>query len=402
MAPTGIVRHDDAGIKSMTDLINRCAIVGIGETAVGKLPAMSSLGIQLEAIRLALKDAQLRPEDIDGLLAIQPADDPRRSYALSVAQAAGICPGYATDLALGGATPVAMIAHAVMAISAGLCKVVVCVLGHKQATGRLGERRGRLRDGLEDFEEPFGVLGAPAIHAAVAARHMHEYGTRSEQLAAVAVAARRHASYNANATMRQPITINDVLQSRWIVKPFHLLDCCLVSDGGGAVVVTSSERAGDLAERPVYIRGFGEGHTLGPLESPTLTTLGGKQSSEVAYKMAKVGPKDMDFAEIYDCFTAITIVTLEDYGFCAKGEGGPWVENGRIEIGGELPVNTHGGLLSQGHIEGMLHITEAVKQLRGDHVEVERQVKDAKLGIVSGHGANLGAHATLILGKQLN
>jgi acetyl-CoA acetyltransferase len=386
----------------MVNLKNKCAIVGIGETGVGKLPTMSSTGIQLEAIRLALKDAQLRPADIDGLLAIQPADDPRRSYALSMAQAAGIRPNYATDLAMGGATPVAMIAHAAMAISAGLCEVVVCVLGHEQATGRLGDRRGRLRDGLEDFEEPFGVLGAPAIHAAVAARHMHEYGTTSEQLAAVAVAARRHASLNANATMRQPIAVKDVLESRWIVKPFHLLDCCLVSDGGGAVVVTSSERAGNLPQRPVYIRGFGEGHTLGPLESPGLTTLGGKHSSAVAYRMAEVAPKDIDFAEIYDCFTAITIVTLEDYGFCAKGEGGPWVENGRIEIGGELPVNTHGGLLSQAHIEGMLHITEAVKQLRGDGVEVERQVKDAKLGIVSGHGANLGAHATLILGQQLN
>jgi acetyl-CoA acetyltransferase len=385
----------------MSGLKNSCAIVGIGETAVGKLPMMSSMGIQLAAVRLALKDARLRPNDVDGLLAIQPADDPRRSYALSVAQAAGIHPNYATDLALGGATPVAMIAHAVMAISAGLCRVVVCVLGHKQATGRLGVRRGQLRDGLEDFEEPFGVLGAPAIHAAVAKRHMHEYGTKSEQLAAVAVAARRHASFNAKATMRQPITIADVLESRWIVKPFHLLDCCLVSDGGGAVVVTSADRARDLPQRPVYIRGFGEGHTQGPLESATLTTLGGKHASAVAYRMAQVGPKDIDFAELYDCFTAITIVTLEDYGFCAKGEGGPWVESGRIEIGGELPVNTHGGLLSQGHVEGMLHITEAVKQLRGTGVEPERQVKDAKLGVVSGHGANLGAHATLILGTEL-
>ena len=384
----------------MTELKNKCAIAGIGETTVGKLPGMTSIGIQLEAIRLALKDAGLRPSEIDGVLAIQPADDPRRSYAISVAQAAGICPSYATDLALGGATPVAMVAHAVMAILTGLCTVVVCVLGHKQATGRLGVRRGRLRDGSEDFEEPFGVLGAPTIHAAVAARHMHEHGTTSEQLAAVAVAARRHASLNANATMRQPITVKDVLESRWIVKPFHLLDCCLVSDGGGAVVVTSTERARDLARPPVYIVGFGEGHTLGPLESPTLTTLGGKRSSALAYKMAGIGPRDIDFAEIYDCFTAITIVTLEDYGFCPKGEGGPWVENGRIEIGGDLPVNTHGGLLSQGHIEGMLHITEAVKQLRGNCVEPERQVKDANCGIVSGHGANLSAHTTLILSRD--
>lgn len=377
-----------------------CAIVGIGETAVGKLPEMTSLAIQLEATRLALKDAGLKPSEVDGFLAIQPADDPRRSYALSVAQAAGICPSYATDLAVGGATPVSMVAHAVMAILTGLCSVVVCVLGHKQATGRLGPRRGRLRDGLEDFEEPFGVLGAPTIHGAVAARHMYEFGTTSEQFAAVAVAARRHASVNASATMRQPITVADVLASRWIVKPFHLLDCCLVSDGGGAVVVTSSERARDLKSSPAYIWGFGEGHTRGPLESATLTTLGGKQAAATAYQMADLTPRDINFAELYDCFTAITIVTLEDYGFCAKGEGGPWVEHGRIEIGGELPVNTHGGLLSHGHIEGMQHITEAVKQLRGGCVEPERQVQNAKFGIVSGHGANLSAHATVILGKD--
>lgn len=386
----------------MIDLKSKCAIAGIGETAVGKLPEMTSLAIQLQAIRLAIQDAGLHPADIDGVLAIQPGDDPRRCYALSVAQAAGICPSYATDLALGGATPVSMVAHAVMAITARLCSTVVCVLGHKQATGRLGPKRGRLRDGLEDFEEPFGVLGAPTIHGAVASRHMHEFGTTNRQFAAVAVAARRHASLNLRATMRDPITITDVLASRWIVKPFHLLDCCLVSDGGGAIVVTSSCRARDLKRSPIYIWGFGEGHTRGPLESDTLTTLGGKHASAVAYKMAGVGPRDIDFAELYDCFTAITIVTLEDYGFCAKGDGGSWVENGRIEIGGELPVNTHGGLLSHGHIEGMLHITEAVKQLRGGSVEPERQVENAKLGIVSGHGANLSAHATLILGRDEN
>jgi acetyl-CoA acetyltransferase len=377
-----------------------CAIVGVGETAVGKLPEMTTLGVHLQAIARALHDAQLAPKHIDGLLAIQPGNDPQRSYALTLAQAAGIHPSYATDLAIGGATPVSMIAHAVMAIITGLCSTVICVLGHKQATGRLEPRHGRLRDGNEDFEEPFGLLGAPAVHAAVAARHMHEFGTTNEQFAAVAVAMRRHASLNANATMRKPITVQDVLASRWVVKPFHLLDCCLVSDGAGAVVVTAADRGKDFPKPPVYIWGFGEGHTDGPLQSSTLTTLGGRHASEIAYRMAGVRPQDIDFAQLYDCFTAIVIVTLEDYGFCAKGEGGSWVENGRIEIGGELPVNTHGGLLSQGHVEGMLHIAEAVKQLRGGSVESERQIKDAKLGIVSGHGASLSAHATLILGRD--
>ena len=382
------------------DIPGACAIAGIGETAVGKLPESSTLSLQLEAVAKAIADAGLDPGQVDGLLAIQPSNDPQRAYALTVAQAAGILPTYATDLAVGGATPASMVAHATMAILAGLCTMCVCVLGNKQATGRLEPRHGELRDGYEDYEEPFGLLGAPAVHATVALRHMHEFGTTSEQFAAVAVAARKHASLNPAATMRQPITIEDVLASRPIVTPFHLLDCCLVSDGAGAVVVTSAERARDLPRRPVYLHGFGEGHTNGPLQSDTLTTLGGKQASSKAYAMSGLRPADMDFAEIYDCFTAIVLVTLEDYGFCRKGEGGPWVEHGRIEIGGELPVNTHGGLHSQGHVEGMLHITEAVKQLRGGEVEPERQVPDARFGIVSGHGASLSAHATLILSNE--
>ena len=274
------------------------------------------------------------------------------------------------------------------------------VHAHKQATGRQEPRRGDLYNGKEDYEEPFGLLGAPAQHASAAARHMHEFGTTSEQLAAIAVACRKHAALNPAAQMRTPITIEDVLNSRWIVKPFHLLDCCLVSDGGGAVIVTSAERARDLLRRPVYVLGFGTGHRPDMLESPSLTTLGGARSSAQAYRMAGLEPRDMQFAEIYDCFTGIVLITLEDYGFCAKGEGGPFVEDGRIELGGQLPVNTHGGLLSQAHVEGMLHITEAVKQLRGGEVEPERQVPDARLGIVSGHGANLSAHATLILSNE--
>ncbi len=384
----------------MLDVKGRYAIVGIGETAVGKLPEMTTFSLTLQAVHRALADAGLKPTDVDGVLCDQPNNSPQRAYAVTVAHAAGIPVTYATDLAMGGATPAASVAHAIMAIEAGLCHTVVCVHAQKQATGRLEPRRGEQHDGKEDYEEPFGLLGAPAQHASAAARHMHEYGTTSAQLAAVAVAFRKHACLNPAATMRTPITVEDVLNSRWIVKPFHLLDCCLVSDGAGAVVVTSAERARDLPRRPIYVWGFGTGHRPDTLESPTLTTLGGAQSSAVAYRMAGVGPADVDFAEIYDCFTAIAMITLEDYGFCKKGEGGPFVENGRIELGGQLPVNTHGGLLSQGHVEGMLHITEAVKQLRGGEVEPERQVPNARLGIVSGHGATLSCHATLLLSNE--
>lgn len=378
------------------------AIVGIGETETGKLPGVSTLALHLEAIRRALADAGLKNTDVDGLLTNQPMHDPMRSYGVIVAHAAGITPAYTTDLALGGATPVSMAQHAAMAIEAGLAHTVICVHARNQATRKLLPRRGAIRDGWEDFERPYGLNSAIANHAFAASRHMHEYGTTSEQLGALAVAARKHANLNKKAAMHgRPMRIEDHQSSRYTVAPLRLLDCCLNSDGGGAFVVTSAERARDLPRKPVYILGMGTNNPHSNVaEAPTLTTLGGKKASESAYRMAGVGPEDMDFAEIYDCFTITTLITLEDYGFCPKGEGGRWVEGGRTEIGGELPVNTHGGLLSQAHIEGMLHVTEAVKQLRGDEVEPERQVPDARVGIVSGHGGSLSTHATLILSNQ--
>jgi len=386
----------------MSNLKGKTAIVGVGETALGKLAGRSTTSLHVEAIRNALEDAGLKPQDVDGLVTNQPIHDPMRSYAVQVAHAAGITPTYFTDLALGGATPASMAHHAAMAVDAGLAKVVVCVHARNQATKNTLPKRVEIRDGDEDFEEPYGLLGAVANHAFAASRHMYEYGTTSEQLGAIAVATRKHACLNANATMRKPITLEDHQNSRWIVEPLRLLDCSLVSDGGGAFIVTSAERARSMKNRPVYILGMGTHSPHASLaEAPSVTTLGGKVSSQLAYEMAGLGPKDMDFAEIYDCFTITTLITLEDYGFCPKGEGGRWVEGGRIELGGELPVNTHGGLLSQAHIEGMLHVTEAVKQLQGGKVEPERQVKDAKVGIVSGHGGALVTHATLILGNEI-
>jgi acetyl-CoA acetyltransferase len=311
---------------------------------------------------------------------------------------AGIDPSFATDLALGGATPIAMVQHAAMAIDAGMATTVICVHARKRSTADPTPGYP-IRRGDEHWEEPWGHFAAAGGHAFAAQRHMYEFGTTSEDLAHVAVSTRKHASLNKNATLRKPITIEDHQQSRMIVAPLHLLDCSLESDGGGAVLVTSVERARDFPKRPVAILGMGQHHPhFGLLDAPTLTTLGGKKSSELAYRMAGLRPKDMNFAQIYDCFTITALITLEDYGFCKKGEGKDFVKNGRIGIGGELPLNTHGGLLSQAHLEGQLHITEAVKQLRGNEVEPERQVANAKVGIVSGHGGSLAMHATLILG----
>ena len=382
----------------MTNPSGKCAIVGMGETQVGKRPDATTNSLHLEAIKACLEDAGIKASQVDGLLTNQPLNDSHRSYAVKLAHMAGIDAGFATDLALGGATPIAMVQHAVMAIESGMATTVMCVHARKRATADPTPGHS-IRRGDEHWEEPWGHFAAAAGHAFAAQRHMHEFGTTSEDLAHVAVSTRKHASLNKNATLRKPITIADHQQSRMIVAPLHLLDCSLESDGGGAVLVTSAERARDFPKRAVSILGMGQHHPhFSLLDAPTLTTLGGKRSSEMAYRMAGLGPKDMDFAEIYDCFTITAMITLEDYGFCAKGEGKDFVKDGRIAIGGELPLNTHGGLLSQAHLEGQLHITEAVKQLRGNEVEPERQVANAGVGIVSGHGGSLAMHATLILG----
>ncbi|MBI2363407.1 MAG: thiolase family protein [Deltaproteobacteria bacterium] len=382
----------------MTNLSGKCAIVGMGETAVGKRPDATTNSLHLEAIKACLEDAGIKASQVDGLLTNQPLNDSHRSYAVKLAHMAGINAGFATDLALGGATPIAMVQHAVMAIEAGMATTLMCVHARKRATPDPTPGHS-IRRGDEHWEEPWGHFAAAGGHAFAAQRHMYEYGTKSEDLAHIAVSTRKHASLNKNATLRKPITIEDHQQSRMIVAPLHLLDCSLESDGGGAVLVTSVERARDFPKRPIAILGMGQHHPhFSLLDAPTLTTLGGKKSSEMAYRMAGLGPKDMDFAEIYDCFTITALITLEDYGFCAKGDGKDFVKDGRIGLGGELPLNTHGGLLSQAHLEGQLHITEAVKQLRGNEVEPERQVANAKVGIVSGHGGSLAMHATLILG----
>jgi len=385
-------------MADLKDLRDKCAIVGIGETKYGKLPGISGMSLRLEASKKAIEDAGMTKDDIDGILTTQSLIDPTFMAASVLADHLKIAPTYLTEINVGGASPVAMVCHAVAAISAGMCANVLCVYGENFLTGFKIPRHGKLNWGGEDFEQPYGLIGAPGAYALAARRHMYEYGTTSEQFGAVAVAMRKHACLNPNATMREPITLEDHQKSRMVTDPFRLLDCCLVSDGGGAVVITSAERARDLKHPPVYIMGMGQCHPHWQIaHAPTMTTTGAKRSGEIAFRMAGITPKDIDFAEIYDCFTFTVIVQLEDYGFCKKGEGGPFVEGGRIELGGELPVNTHGGLLSEVHIEGMNHIIEAVRQLRGTCNE--RQVKDAKIGLVSGNGGYLSTHATLILRK---
>lgn len=371
----------------------RYAIAGIGETAVGRLPHRTGDGLRLEAAARAISDSGLPAAGIDGVIAWQPRSAPRPNYATYLSDRLGLTPAYVNDVSLGGAGAVALVINAVAALKAGLCSAVLCVSGSGG-----GGPAGRLASLSEDFKAPFGADPAPVLYGLAARRHMHQYGTTSRQLGAVAVACRRHASLNPNAQMREPITVEDHQRSRMLADPFRLLDCSLVSDGAGALVITDAKRAADLPHAPVYVLGMGSASAFGEIayaECPTTT--GGKDAAARAFKMAGVRPADIDVLELYDCFTSVVIMTLEDYGFCAKGEGGPFVEGGRIELGGEIPVNTHGGLLSQAHVGGVLHLTEAVTQLRG--AAGDRQVAGAQVAAVSGQCGEQGIHMTVVLGS---
>lgn len=381
---------------------SRCAIVGIGESEVGRKSDKSSIALGLQAAVAAIGDAGLKKEQIDGIVTCQPRSNPQPNCSAFIADRLGIRPAFINDISLGGAAAVSMVINAAAAIHSGLCTTVLCAsAGGGQPVSKTGRGHGRLATGWEDFLYPFGAVAAPVDYALAARRHMHEYGTTSRQFGAVAVACRKHASLNPNAQMRKPITIEDHQNSQMIADPFRLLDCSLVSVGAGAVIVTAADRARDFPKPPAYILGMGYSCRFGSVAyADTVTTVAGKESSQRAYEMAGLKPSDVDLAELYDCFTYTLLVALEDYGFCKKGEGGPFVENGRIELGGELPVNTHGGLLSQAHVGGILHVTEGVTQVRG--AAGPRQVKDAEVAAVGGQCGQLGIHATILLGNHLN
>jgi acetyl-CoA acetyltransferase len=380
------------------------AIVGAADTRVGVVPDLSSAQLQTEAARLALADAGIGKDQVDGLITCNASVErgPLKTFhAEMVAELLGIAPRFCLTGAVGGALPVLMMEHAAAAIAAGLCGTVVLISADNILSG--SKRRVAVPEPWDDpqFEEPYGPT-TPAMYALIARAHMHAYGTTSEQFAAVAVACRRHASLNPGAQKRDPITIADVLNSRMIADPLHLLDCSLVSDGGAALVMTSAQRAKDFDKKPVYFLGAGEAHPyLSLLHAESLTESGAILSGKQAYAAAGVSPRDIDVAFVYDAFTPMAIIYLEDLGFCPKGEGGRFVEGGNIELGGSLPINTHGGLLSYCHAglaNSIFHITEAVRQLRGECGP--RQVTGARLAIVHGQGGRASTHGTAILGTQ--
>jgi acetyl-CoA acetyltransferase len=372
------------------------AIVGAAESDLGEVgPGFTPLDLIGQATDRALADAGLNKEDVDGLFG---ASAYYSMATVSAGEYLGIRPRYSDATNMGGSSFVSHLLHAAAAMEAGLCEVALVSYASTQRSG--GGFRG-LSDPPNPYETPYGPRYPVSMYALAASRHMHEYGTTREQLAEVAVAAREWAKLNPKAFMRDDLTVEDVLASRMISSPLSLLDCCLVTDGGGALIATSAERAKDLRKPPVYLLGAGEAHWHRNIsQMPDLTVTAAVDSGRRAYEMAGVGPEDVDVAMLYDAFTITPILFLEDLGFCEKGEGGAFVEGGRTAPGGELPVNTNGGGLSYNHpgMYGLLLLIEAVRQLRGECGG--RQVDGARVALAHGNGGVLSSQVTAVLGTE--
>jgi acetyl-CoA acetyltransferase len=374
----------------------KAAIVGAAESDLGEVgPGLTPLDLVGQAADRALADAGLNLRDVDGLFS---ASAYYSMATVSAGEYLGIRPRYSDATNMGGSSFVSHLLHAATAIDAGLCEVALVIYASTQRSS--GGFRG-LSDPPNPYETPYGPRYPVSMYALAASRHMHEYGTTREQLAEVAVTAREWAKLTPKAFKRDHLTVEDVLASRMISSPLSLLDCCLVTDGGGALVVTSTERAMDLRKAPVYLLGAGEAHWHRNIsQMPDLTVTAAAESGLRAYEMAGVRPEDVDVAMLYDAFTINTILFLEDLGFCEKGEGGTFLEGGRIAPGGELAVNTNGGGLSYNHpgMYGLLLLIEAVRQLRGECGE--RQVEGAEVALAHGNGGVLSSQVTAVLGTQ--
>jgi acetyl-CoA acetyltransferase len=388
----------------MSAFRDKYAIVGTGKSKLGQRAGVSSLGLLEEAIKNALDEAGLTNKDIDGLVCRGP-DDIYAHHQMMGARL-GINAGFSTSLDNGGASQILAVILAVMAIDAGLATTVVCGYGRDSWSRTRATPQAKIENELvpggqrpREHGVEFGHVGAVGAHGLGARRHMFEYGTTREDFAAVAIAFREHALRNPDAVMKKPLTLEDYMAARIIVDPFGLYDCSLMSDGAGAVIVTTAERARSLKTRPVLIKGFATfNNTKGWHIDEHMVTTSGEESGERAYRMAGLGPKDVDTVQLYDCFTYMVLAQLEDYGFCKKGEGGAFARSGALRLDGALPANTSGGQLSEAHVEGMLQIVEGVRQLQGVY-KADRQVPDAEIALVSGHGGNYVCHSTLILGR---
>jgi acetyl-CoA acetyltransferase len=377
----------------------KTAVVGAFEHPTRFAPDKTAYQLHAESARGALEDAGLTIRDVDGLFTsgVGPIG------LLSLAGHLNLRPRYVDSQSIGGSSFVSHCVHAAAAIAAGLCEVALVTYGSTAASDRfaIGTGGGSVMDPPDSFEAPFGptIVGSYAL---VAQRHMHEYGTTSEQLAEIAVTMRRHAGLNPQAKYRDPITVEDVLASRVISSPLHLLDCCMISDGAGALVLTSLERARDARRPPVVILGGAEAVRHAEIGRRDLLDVAAAQSGPLVLEQAGVKHADVDVCLVYDSYTITVLATLEALGFCQRGEGGAYCGGGRIGLGGALPVNPDGGGLSSNHpgMRGIFLVIEATRQLRGECGE--RQVAGAELALVHGTGGMLGQRhsgVTMVLGK---
>jgi len=386
-------------MSSTVALRGAAAVVGVGHAGLGSAAGYTEMEILAQAAYRAVADAGLSMSDIDGLCTCSAS---AAMWAMPVAEYLGIRPGFIDSTMLGGSSFVAHLMPAIQALAAGTCNAVLVCYGSTQRSGAVNRAAvGKMRQVLDPqpYETPYEPMQPISAYALAAARHMAEYGTTREQLAEVAVAARAWAQRNPEAYVRDPLSIQDVLDSRMVCDPLTVRDCCLLTDGAGAFVLVRADRARDLPHPPVYVLGSATAvwhRQISSMEDLTVTAAA--ESGPRAMRMAGVSPRDVDLLCLYDAFTINTILFLEDLGFCPKGEGGRYVSGGAIAPGGRLPVNTNGGGLSFGHpgMYGVFLVIEAVRQLRGEAGERQQQ---ADVVLVHGNGATLSSQSTAILGS---
>ena len=374
-------------------------IAGVAESPLGEVWDETELSMVARASREALAEAGMKLRDVDALFVNYMGEE----GSVQVGEYLGLQPRYADSSDLGGAAFEAFVHHAMVAIAAGRCEVALITYASRQRTRRNRELARSAADPSlpGQFEAPYGLPMPIGHYALSAARHMYQYGTTSEQLAEIAVAARTWAQLNPKAWSRGPLTVADVLASHMLVDPLRRLDCCLVTDGGGAVVVTNESRARDAVKRPIRVLGAGEGQMHWQIaQMRDLTVSPASISGRQAFAMAGIVPADVDVLQPYDSFTITVLLALEDLGFCSKGEGGAFVENGRLAPGGSLPAMTSGGGLSYNHpgALGILLLVEAVRQLRGE--AGDRQVADAEIAVAHGSGGVLSTASTVVLARD--
>jgi acetyl-CoA acetyltransferase len=372
----------------------RHVIAGVGHTAFGKLPGRDTVSLNVEACSKAIADAGIDKEAIDAVIVKTPTSQRELLYGQKLSEALGLQPRWGFALDQGGAANLTGIAMAAMAIETGQCEIALVSYADNPRSGsRAVYSRPRGNDALH------GWFSVAAGYAMIQQRHVIEYRTPPEAFGWIAKAARRHGAANPNAQLRAPLGMEQYLSGQWLAEPMRRDDACLVSDGGAAVVVMSAQRARALGvSKPVPILGFGQGQTSWDVHlRPVLTSTEAARAARDAFAMAGLGPRDIGVAQLYDCFTITVLMTLEDYGFCEKGEAARFVADGNIEIGGGLPINTSGGLLSETGMPGLQLVIEGVRQMRGEAVT---QVRGADTCLVTNQGGTMHTHAALILGSH--